>query len=78
MGVEATDGYGAQAAACGGGLASRPLGRVTPDALIAETSAENDARNEAGALGADTLLDLDTDLGAFEATAQAGAYRCQE
>jgi hypothetical protein len=29
---------------------------------------ENDARNEAGRLGADTLLEMDADLEVFEAT----------
>jgi hypothetical protein len=62
----------------GSAMHTKPGQWVGGNALIAETSAANDARNEAGALGADTLLELDTDLEVFEATAKAGAYRCAE
>jgi hypothetical protein len=60
----------------GSGRNNAPGEKVGGNAMIAEASAENDARNQAGRRGADTLLELDTDQGHFSASVQAGAYRC--
>lgn len=60
----------------GSGRNSKPGERIGGNALIAETSAENDARNKAAELGADTLLQLETEQGYWSAQARGGAYRC--
>ena len=60
----------------GSGVNTAPGERFGGNAFIARKSAKNDARNKAGALGADTLLGSDTDMGVFEATTKPGAYRC--
>jgi hypothetical protein len=61
----------------GSGRNNAPGEKIGGNALIAETSAENDARNRAGELGADTLLDLETEQGHFSAEANGRAYRCR-
>lgn len=60
----------------GSGRNNAPGEKVGGNALIAENSAENDARNRAAELGADTLLALDTEHSHFSAEVRAGAYRC--
>ena len=62
----------------GSAMHTKPGDWFGGNAMIARTSAENDLRNEAGALGADTVLEIDTELEVFEATAKTGAYRCHE